>query len=83
MRCFLGNNVEYSVAFCLGHDMENFGRVLRRRGFFVFSLGGRLKYGFGGGVRVNDGRRNAVLVPAGAFAVDCVFEGVFVVIEAC
>jgi hypothetical protein len=52
-------------------------------GLFVFSLGGRLKCGSGGGVRVSDGKGCAVLMPVGAFAVDCIFEGVFVVIEAC
>ena len=41
MRCFLGNNVEYSVAFCLGHDTENFGRVLVGAPLFFFSLGGK------------------------------------------
>jgi hypothetical protein len=54
---------------------------LRQR--LVFSLGGTLKNGFGGGIRVNDGKGNAVLVPVGAFAVDSVSDGFFVVIEAC
>ena len=36
MRCFLGNNVEYSVAFCSGHDTEDFGRVLHGAPLFLF-----------------------------------------------